>query len=210
LAGVPTITRASAISGFEVSALVRIVYERADMVPLLAEIFRELGYEGTTLSRITEKTGIGKGSLYHFFPGGKEEMASAVLADVDGWFERSIYEPLRRDDASKAIAAMWTNVDDYFRSGRRICLVGAFALDETRERFSALIKSYFKRWIDALRDALMRLGYLREEAIALAEDAVLGIQGALVLSRALDDQAMFKRSLSTLAGRLQTQNGAER
>lgn len=190
--------------------MVRIVYERADMVPLLAEIFRELGYEGTTLSRITEKTGIGKGSLYHFFPGGKEEMASAVLADVDGWFERSIYEPLRRDDASKAIAAMWTNVDDYFRSGRRICLVGAFALDETRERFSALIKSYFKRWIDALRDALMRLGYLREEAIALAEDAVLGIQGALVLSRALDDQAMFRRSLSTLAGRLQTQSDAER
>jgi AcrR family transcriptional regulator len=210
LAGVPTITRASAISGFEVSALVRIVYERADIVPLLADIFRELGYEGTTLSRITEKTGIGKGSLYHFFPGGKEEMASAVLADVDGWFERSIYEPLRRDDASKAIAAMWTNVDDYFRSGRRICLVGAFALDETRERFSALINSYFKRWIDALRDALMRLGYLREKAIALAEDAVLGIQGALVLSRALDDQAMFKRSLSTLAGRLQTQKGAER
>jgi len=54
---------------------VRIVYERADIVPLLAEIFRELGCEGTTLRRITEKTGIGMGSLYHFFPGGKEEMA---------------------------------------------------------------------------------------------------------------------------------------
>jgi len=68
---------------------VKTVYERADVVPLLAEIFRELGYEGTTLSRITERTGIGKGSLYHFFPGGKEEMAAAVLADVDGWFERA-------------------------------------------------------------------------------------------------------------------------
>lgn len=44
------------------------VYERADIVPLLAEIFRELGYEGTSLSRITERTGIGKGSLYHFSP----------------------------------------------------------------------------------------------------------------------------------------------
>ncbi|MGO6668982.1 TetR/AcrR family transcriptional regulator, partial [Rhizobium ruizarguesonis] len=85
---------------------VKTVYERADIVPLLAEIFRELGYEGTSLSRITERTGIGKGSLYHFFPGGKEEMAGAVLADVDAWFEHAIYQPLRKDDADQAIAAM--------------------------------------------------------------------------------------------------------
>jgi TetR/AcrR family transcriptional repressor of lmrAB and yxaGH operons len=60
----------------------------------------------------------------------------------------------------------------------------SFALDETRERFSHQIKSYFERWIDALHDALLKLGYLRQEAIVLAEDAVLAIQGALVLSRA--------------------------
>ena len=178
------------------------VYERADIVPLLAEIFRELGYEGTTLSCITERTGIGKGSLYHFFPGGKEEMAKAVLTDVDAWFERAIYQPLRSDDAHQAIAAMWVNVSDYFRSGGRICLIGAFALDETRERFSAAIRDYFIRWIDALRSALVRVGHSEEEARALAEDGVAGIQGALVLSRALDDKAVFTRSLETLAKRL--------
>lgn len=180
------------------------VYERADIVPLLAEIFRELGYEGTTLSRITERTGIGKGSLYHFFPGGKEEMAAAVLADVDAWFERAIYQPLRDDDARKAIAAMWVNVTDYFRSGGRICLIGAFALDETRERFSPAICDYFIRWIDALRSALVRAGCSEEKARAFAEEGVSGIQGALVLSRALDDKAVFTRSLETLAKRLNT------
>ncbi|MBY3050570.1 MULTISPECIES: TetR/AcrR family transcriptional regulator [Rhizobium] len=178
------------------------VYERADIVPLLAEIFRELGYEGTSLSRITERTGIGKGSLYHFFPGGKEEMARSVLADVDAWFEHAIYRPLRKDDAREAIAAMWTNVNDYFRSGRRICLVGSFALDETRERFSAAIGDYFIRWIDALRSALIRAGCPEGEAQALAEEGVAGIQGALVLSRALDDRMVFTRSLDTLAKRL--------
>ncbi|EJT06920.1 TetR/AcrR family transcriptional regulator [Rhizobium sp. CCGE 510] len=178
------------------------VYERADIVPLLAEIFRELGYAATSLSRITERTGIGKGSLYHFFPGGKEEMAAAVLADVDAWFEHAIYQPLRRDDARQAVAAMWTNVNDYFRSGRRICLVGAFALDETRERFSSAIGGYFIRWIDALRSALMRAGCAEEEAQVLAEEGVAGIQGALVLSRALDDTTVFTRSLETLAKRL--------
>ncbi|MFC5759218.1 TetR/AcrR family transcriptional regulator [Rhizobium sp. GCM10022189] len=178
------------------------VYERADIVPLLAEIFRELGYEGTTLSRITERTGIGKGSLYHFFPGGKEEMAAAVLADVDVWFERAVYEPLRRDDAAAAIDAMWANVMDYFRSGRRICLVGAFALDETRERFSPAIRDYFVRWIEALCRALVRAGCGEAAALAAAEEAVSGIQGALVLSRALDDTDMFRRTVDRLAGRL--------
>ncbi|MDC7743685.1 TetR/AcrR family transcriptional regulator [Rhizobium binxianense] len=179
------------------------VYERADIVPLLAEIFRELGYEGTSLSRITERTGIGKGSLYHFFPGGKEEMASAVLAEVDAWFEQTIYQPLGKGDAHQAIAAMWADVNDYFRSGRRICLVGAFALDETRERFSAAIGDYFIRWIDALRSALVRAGCPQQVAQALAEEGVAGIQGALVLSRALDDRAVFTRSVETLAKRLE-------
>ncbi|MBB2754417.1 UNVERIFIED_ORG: AcrR family transcriptional regulator [Rhizobium aethiopicum] len=177
------------------------VHERADIVPLLAEIFRELGYEGTSLSRITQRTGLGKGSLYHFFPGGKEEMANAVLADIDAWFEQAIYRPLRQDDAHQAIAAMWVNVNDYFRSGRRICLVGAFALDDTRERFSAAIGDYFIRWIGALRSALTRAGC--SEAQALAEEGVAGIQGALVLARALGDELIFTRSLETLAKRFE-------
>ncbi|MBX4869517.1 TetR/AcrR family transcriptional regulator [Rhizobium bangladeshense] len=180
------------------------VYERADIIPLLAETFRELGYEGATLSRITERTGIGKGSLYHFFPGGKEEMAGAVLADVDAWFEQAIYRPLRDDDARQAIAAMWVNVNEYFRAGGRICLVGAFALDDTRERFSSAIGDYFLRWIDALRSALMRAGCSDTEAQTLAEEGVCGIQGALVLSRALRDGKVFTRSLETLANRLET------
>lgn len=180
----------------------RTVHERADIVPMIAEIFRELGYEGASLSRITERTGLGKGSLYHFFPGGKEEMASAILAEVAAWFENFVYEPLRRDDPEQAIAAMWKTVDEYFCSGRRICLIGAFALDDTRDRFAGAIRSYFRQWIDALRDALVRSGRDRDCAVVDAEEVVLGIQGALVLARALDDRSVFSRALERLASRL--------
>lgn len=185
--------------------MVRTINERADVVPLIAEAFRELGYEAATLSRITEKTGIGKGSLYHFFPGGKEEMAAAVLGDVDRWFERSVYEPLRAGNPVQAIAGMWKAVDDYFRSGRRICLVGAFALDGTRDLFSDAIDGYFRRWIDALRDALVRHGRDADAAVLDAEEAVLGIQGALVLARALHDADLFTRALRRLQLRLGAQ-----
>ncbi|APG05724.1 TetR family transcriptional regulator [Luteibacter rhizovicinus DSM 16549] len=189
--------------------MARAVFERADVIPLVAEAFRELGYDGASMSRITERTGLGKGSLYHFFPGGKEEMAAAVLADVDDWFEQHVFVALREGEPEAALAAMWRDVDAYFQSGGRVCLVGAFALDETRDRFAAAISGYFVRWIDALASALVRLGREEGEAREQAEDTVLGIQGALLLSRATQDAATFRAALQRMARRLGTTHHAQ-
>ncbi len=172
-------------------------HERADAVAAVAEVFREFGFEGASLSAITARTGLGKGSLYHFFPGGKEEMAAAVLAEIEGWFVRSVFAPLRDDpDPEAAIARMLRETDRYFRSGRRVCLVGAFALDGTRDRFAERISGYFAVWRQALADALARSG--RGHATERAEYAVLAIQGALVLARALDDPGVFPRTLARI------------
>ena len=183
--------------------MARTVAERADVIPVLAEIFREHGYEGASLAIIGERTGLGKGSLYHFFPGGKEEMAAAVLAEIDAWFEANIYRPLRSAaDPHAAIRAMCTAVTEYFRSGRRICLVGSFALDNVRDRFGERIRAYFAAWQASLAEALRKGG--RDEAAAadLAEEAILEIQGALVLARALRDPSLFERAMRRMEMRL--------
>lgn len=189
--------------------MARVIVERAEVIPRVAEAFRELGYDGASMSRITERTGLGKGSLYHFFPGGKEEMATVVLAEVDDWFEQHVFTPLREGEPNAAIAAMWRNVDAYFQSGGRVCLVGAFALDETRDRFATAIADYFVRWVDALALALMRSGRDAREAHAQAEDVVLGIQGALVLARAKRDSTVFQGALLRMAKRLGTTHDAD-
>ena len=122
---------------------------------------RQHGYEGASLSLIGEATGLGKGSLYHFFPGGKEEMARAVIAHIDGWFEDNVFAPLRdRTDALAGIEHMFEATDSYFRSGRRVCLIGAFALDESRDLFAGQIRDYFGRWVTHLADALARGGHV--------------------------------------------------
>ncbi|MFD1957885.1 TetR/AcrR family transcriptional regulator [Paenibacillus thailandensis] len=182
--------------------MTRTVFEKADVIPLVAEVFRELGYEGATMSKITARTGLSKGSLYHFFPGGKEEMAAEIVADVERWFAKRVFEPLERDDPKEAIAVMWREVDAYFRSGQRICLIGAFALDETRDRFAAAISRYFRRWVDALQDALVRAGVPRGTAAKLAEESVAGIQGGLLLARGLHDESVFARTLAGLEERV--------
>jgi TetR/AcrR family transcriptional repressor of lmrAB and yxaGH operons len=178
--------------------------ERAAHVPALAESFREHGFEGASVSALCAATGLGKGSLYNFFPGGKEEMAAAVLADVDAWFTASVFAPLRDAQAGEhaAVGAMFDAVTAYFRSGRRICLQGAFALGRERDLFAGTIAGYFERWIAALAAALRAAGHREQAARAAAVETVAAIQGAIVLSRALADPEVFLQVIEQGRARL--------
>ena len=177
--------------------------DRNSAVALLAEVFRTYGFEGASLARISEGTGLGKGSIYNFFPGGKEEMAEAVLGEIDGWFRTQVFQPLRQaTDVQQGVADMFTAVGSYFLSGRKVCLVGVFALGQERDRFAGQVQSYFAEWVQALAAALQRGGRDAASAQALAEEVVGGIQGALVLARAADEPELFMRALERLRQRL--------
>jgi TetR/AcrR family transcriptional repressor of lmrAB and yxaGH operons len=173
----------------------RTVTERADVLPALAEVFREFGFEGASLSVIGERTGLGKGSLYHFFPGGKEEMARCVLAEIEAWFDTNVFRPLREDDPQAGICHMLRAVGDYFQSGRRVCLVGAFAIGDGRDLFHRDVNRYFGKWIESLARALARAGIAKSKARHLAEQTIAEIQGAIILTRSMNDPAIFNRSL---------------
>ncbi|MBA2400733.1 MAG: TetR/AcrR family transcriptional regulator [Bradyrhizobium sp.] len=177
--------------------------ERADLLPLISEVFRSHGYEGATLALIGEATGLGKGSLYHFFPDGKAQMAAEVLAEIDHWFEVNIFAALRKsDDPVRAIAEMTAGVDRYFHSGHRVCLVGVIALGASRDIFAAQVQDYFSRWNDALALALRRAGFSAGVSRRRSADALLTIQGALVLARALDDAKVFGQAMADMKARL--------
>ncbi|MCG6871865.1 MAG: TetR/AcrR family transcriptional regulator [Gammaproteobacteria bacterium] len=179
-----------------------ITYHR-ELVGSLADVFREHGYPGASLARLTGRTGLGKGSLYHLFPDGKAQMATVVLDQIAAWFEGNVFQPLRDGaDPAASIARMFRAVDHFFQSGRRICLPGAFALDGTRDRFAGRVHAYFGDWIQALTSALRRGGMPLREARENAEDTVAGIQGALVLARSRDDPEVFVQALKRMQRRL--------
>lgn len=172
--------------------------DRRDVVPVLAGVFGDHGWSGSSLAVISKRTGLGKGSLYHFFPRGKTEMAEAVLDDVDMWFQVNVFAPLQaKTDARARSRTMFAQTLAYFQSGRRVCLFGAFALGMERTLFGTRVAKYFGDWIDALTPVLRQLGH-GDDARGLAEEIVAGIQGALVLARASDDGARFERLLQRL------------
>ncbi len=183
----------------------REVAERRDAIAEVAEVFREHGYAGSSLATITQQTGLGKGSLYHFFPNGKQEMAVAVLKDVSRWFEEHVFTALRDAGApARSIEHMFEAVEAYFQSGERICLLGAFALGDGQEAFEGVIDGYFSAWTEALAAALQRTGFTPPKAAEMAEEVVVGIQGALVLARSRQDPQVFTRTLQRLRRRIPT------
>lgn len=152
--------------------MVRKIAERGDAIPALAEIFREHGFEGASLAEITKRP---------------------------GWFETNVLMPLREsEDPAAGIDHMFKAVIRFYHSGRRVCLVGTFALDDTRDRFASEIESYFAAWTRVLAAALKRRGFDTRAARETAEDVVAGIQGALVLARAHDDSELFMRAMKRL------------
>lgn len=181
--------------------MARPIPDRDAVIAALAEAFRRHGYEGASIGVLTAATGLGKGSLYKLFPGGKDQMAAEVLASVSLWFESHVFRPLAGPDPNQGLAAMFAAVDDYFQGGQRVCLVGAFALDDVRDRFATEIRRYFADWQDALTDALTRLPMRAADAQALAQETLAVIQGALVLSRAGTDYRVFAALLEVQRAR---------
>ena len=68
-------------------------------------------------------------------------------------------------------------------------------------RFASLHSEPLTEWVDALSIALTAGGHKPRKARARAEEIVAGVQGAIVLARALDDQAAFARVLERLRRR---------
>ena len=58
------------------------ILKREELLLKLFSIFRRTGFDGATLSKISEETGLGKASLYHHFPAGKIQMVEDVLRFV--------------------------------------------------------------------------------------------------------------------------------
>ncbi|MHC6230954.1 TetR/AcrR family transcriptional regulator [Arthrobacter sp. MMS24-T111] len=184
----------------------RTLLERPDAVRALAGVFRRRGFEGSSLSVIQQEAGIGRGSLYHFFPDGKTDMARAVLDQVKDWFEDEVFAPLRSAaDAAEAVSAMTKAVANYFISRENVCLFAAMTLGEEKATFAGEVKTYFADWVDALAALLQSGGLTPGDARENALDAVAVIQGGLILTRAYGDETTFLGVMERVEGRLLAQ-----
>jgi TetR/AcrR family transcriptional repressor of lmrAB and yxaGH operons len=171
---------------------------REDVIPEIRDVFRRLGYDGTSLTAISEATGLGRASLYHHFPGGKDEMVGAALDDVEVMMDGQVIAELRRNDRppAKRLKAMMDQLTLFHEGGRAACLCGVLAL--TAPALRPRVRTIFGRWLDALADLAHEAGRSRSRARAAAEEALARIEGALILAAAQGNTKPFQSALRDL------------
>ena len=97
---------------------------------------------------------------------------------------------------------MCQNLDEFYRQGQDSCLLNVIALGEGNELFHAHIQQALQTWIAALTQVLVEAGIEPEVARLKAPEAVMLIQGALVLVRGLEDTTPFEQVIASLPERL--------
>ena len=162
-------------------------------------IFQTYGYEGATLARISESTGLGRASLYHYFPGGKDQMAREVLAIAQGWLRQNIFAPLTGPGSVAArLKAMMQSLRAAYDDGRRSCVINLLGVGEADGKFHAELNLTIDVWLRGLERLFRGSGIAAARSRRLAVDTVVRIEGALVVARALGDTAVFTRTLTDL------------
>lgn len=176
---------------------------REEVVPQLREVFRRFGYDGATLTRISEHTGLGRASLYHHFPNGKDEMIQAVFDQTEAAFDREILGRLRSDlPPQERIRTVLEYIWSHYKGGSTTCFLALLSLTSNGDEISSGIQRVFRKWITGFTEVIRESGVPLKEARLRAEDAVLQIQGALVLSIAINDPGPFQRVIRKLGNSL--------
>lgn len=178
---------------------------REEMVSLLLDQFRRNGFDGVSLADIACATGIGKSSLYHHFPGGKDEMAAAVMARIESWIAEDLVTCLAAPGPRMVrIDAMLDKLAALYEDGAKPCVMASMLVGSESGPVLPAIRRAYGIWIDALQQTLEDTGAAPQAARAAACDAVARIQGALLLCRALQDRAPFLAAMTGLRETLAT------
>jgi TetR/AcrR family transcriptional regulator, lmrAB and yxaGH operons repressor len=176
---------------------------RQEIVETLFEVFRREGFDGASLSSISQATGLGRSSLYHYFPGGKRGMALAVLDHVEGWFANRIAEPSARETpAQDRIDTLLVAVDELYKGGTASCLLERLLASVDHDAFQSRLAPIFAAWTTTLAGVLIDGGVPTATASERAEDAIARIEGALIVCAATGSAGAFRRALDDLLAHL--------
>lgn len=170
-----------------------------EIIDRLFTVFRDRGFEGASLADLSRVTGLGKSSLYHHFPGGKEQMAAAVLERATALIDDAILrvaqapEPLKQR-LRKVVAAF----DQMYAGGRTACVLGQLSTASIGADARRGLRTAFAHWIKAIGGLAVESGMPPARAREFAEDWVARLQGALILQAASGDTGPFTRAMDAL------------
>lgn len=146
------------------------------------------GYHGTGLSQIIRESGAPRGSLYYYFPEGKEALAAAAIAEQGARMRAFALTLLGEiEDAVEAVDRLLERLIESFSMSDRCggAPLAAVALETagSSERLRTTCADAYAGLIDAFAQKLKQAGHSLQQAQMLATTIVASIEGAVILSR---------------------------
>jgi len=154
------------------------------------ELFRRQGYMGTGVKQIVEEAGAPFGSLYHFFPGGKEELGGETIRRSGALYGLLLGEFVGPDvDLVTGARNFFAGAAETLRETdyADACPIATVALEvsSTNDELRKACADVFNTWIAGGVERFVAGGIARRRARELVIEMLAALEGAFVLSRAL-------------------------
>jgi AcrR family transcriptional regulator len=154
-----------------------------------AELFRRHGYTGTGLKQIVAAANAPFGSVYHHFPGGKEQLGGEVIR-ASGVMYYELFEVIM--DASPDVVS---GVENFFAGAAETlrqtdyadaCPIATVALEvaSTNEPLRQATADVFESWFEGATARFVAAGVAPERARRLAISILCQLEGGFLFSRA--------------------------
>jgi AcrR family transcriptional regulator len=163
-----------------------------------AQLIRRKGVSGTGMREIVTEADAPRGSLQHYFPGGKDQLVSDALlwmGDVSARRIRRCLNELQSRVPSAMLASIvdtWQRdlTNEQFSAG---CPLVAAAADNatTSTQLRQVLRRAFDGWLEPLAESLIDLGVPVERSDNLAIVIIAALEGAIILARIRRDLTPF-------------------
>ena len=160
---------------------------RASMVRGAVSLIRTRGVNATSFSDVLAESGAPRGSIYHHFPKGKEQLAGHAIH----WTSERVLAHQRACRATTPAGVLDCFIDMWRQvvvasGGTAGCVVAGVAIDTPAgdRAMIDVVRATFRSWVDLLSDQLAAAGVPARRASRIALTTVAGMEGALILCRA--------------------------
>ncbi|EKQ54324.1 MAG: transcriptional regulator [Methanobacterium sp. Maddingley MBC34] len=174
---------------------------RERIINAATRLFQLQGYHATGLNQILKESNAPKGSLYYYFPKGKEELALECINLTNVFVEKTIREGLAKiDDPVESIKKSIEQIADNSNSEKdekhsikstKKVSVNLIALEtySSNETLRRACESAYKTWQNVYTEKLVGGGFNKEKAEALGMVIQSMVEGAIIMSLTTESDA---------------------
>jgi AcrR family transcriptional regulator len=162
---------------------------RERIISASAELFARQGYAGTGVKQIVAAANAPFGSIYHHFPGGKEQIGAETIRSsgaLYGLLIEAVIDPA--PDLVTGMRDFFAGAAEHLRESgyEDACPIATVALEvaSTSEPLRQATHEVFETWMTAISERFRAGGMANERARALSIQVLSLLEGAFILCRA--------------------------